>query len=146
MWHVLEHIYHPAALIDEISALLAPNGIFIIAVPNCAGLDAKFYRQNWIAWDTPRHVNHFHLRSLQKFMSHYNFKLIKKSSISLDGLFNALMREQLINKRFSSEFPMRISRLARAAAIGSCAVFAGWFSPFLEQSRGASLLTIWQKS
>lgn len=145
LWHVLEHIYQPELQIEKIKNLLAPDGMLIIAVPNCASLDAKFYKTNWIAWDTPRHVNHFHTQSLQRFMSHHEFKLLKKSSLSLDALFNALMSEQLINKRAGGGIAMIILRMMRASIIGFCSMVAGWFSPFLEQSRSASLLTIWQK-
>ncbi len=145
LWHVFEHIYQPVTEIERIRARLTDDGVLVIAVPNCAGLDAAFYRQNWIAWDTPRHVNHFHLKSLQKFMELHKFILIKKSSLALDSFFNALMSEQLVNQCSRASRGTKTLRLLRAGLIGGCSFFAGWFSPFLEQSRGASLLTMWQK-
>ncbi|KAA3616188.1 MAG: class I SAM-dependent methyltransferase [Calditrichaeota bacterium] len=146
MWHVMEHIYSPQDEIKKISRVLSADGLLVLAVPNCASFDAKFYKQNWIAYDTPRHVNHFHLKSLQKFLELHNFQLVKKSNLFLDSLFNVVMSEQLIETRYGTSVVGRLFHFLRAAIIGFVSIMAGLFSPLLEQSRGATLLTIWRKT
>ncbi|MCA9734201.1 MAG: class I SAM-dependent methyltransferase [Deferribacteres bacterium] len=146
MWHVLEHIYSPITEIEHIYNFLVQDGFLVLAVPNAASIDAKYYQNNWIAWDTPRHVNHFHLKSLQKFLEMHKFKLVQKSNLSLDSLFNALMSEQLIAQRKGASSLEKAGMMVRAAIVGKVSLLAGLLSPLLQQSRGASLLTVWQKS
>src|SRR6056297_1374060 len=59
MWHVLEHVHDLQETVAKIESLLADNGILVIAVPNIESHDAKLYRKDWVALDTPRHLYHF---------------------------------------------------------------------------------------
>ena len=59
MWHVLEHVYNLADEWQTLRRLLKNDGRLVIAVPNCASLDAKHYREFWAAYDVPRHLWHF---------------------------------------------------------------------------------------
>ena len=71
--HVLEHCIDPFKAIQNIRALLRPNSILIIEVPNnaCAGL--KFFGNVWLWLDVPRHLNFFTRASLRALLSNYGF-------------------------------------------------------------------------
>lgn len=65
LWHALEHMRDPLAALRRVRALLAPDGIGIIAVPNvmCRGLAAT--GTNWIWLQPPYlHLWHFSVRTL----------------------------------------------------------------------------------
>ncbi|MHC5020686.1 MAG: class I SAM-dependent methyltransferase [Planctomycetota bacterium] len=64
--HVLEHIPDPMAALREIRRLLAPGGCAVIAVPNRAGVWAKWLGPDWVALDLPRHLYHFSPASLRR--------------------------------------------------------------------------------
>ena len=59
MWHVLEHVPDLEVQIKELKRLLKPDGLLVIAVPNFKSYDAKVYKENWAAYDVPRHLYHF---------------------------------------------------------------------------------------
>lgn len=57
-WHSLEHLTEPGEAIDAGASLLQPGGILIVAVPNSASLQARFFGDRWFALDQPRHLVH----------------------------------------------------------------------------------------
>jgi 2-polyprenyl-3-methyl-5-hydroxy-6-metoxy-1,4-benzoquinol methylase len=64
LWHVLEHVPEPVALLQEIRRLLTPGGFVYIEVPNAGGWAAQRFRHHWLAYDVPKHLFHFTPRSL----------------------------------------------------------------------------------
>jgi SAM-dependent methyltransferase len=58
-WHSLEHLRSPRSAIVAAHRLLKTDGVAIIAVPNNASLQAKFFGAKWFALDLPRHLGHF---------------------------------------------------------------------------------------
>lgn len=64
MWHTLEHFRDPRAIVAAAKKQLAHNGVFIIAVPDAAGLQATVFRGKWFHLDVPRHLFHFTRGSL----------------------------------------------------------------------------------
>ena len=77
MWHVLEHVPRLNERIEELKRLIKPNGIIIIAVPNCNSLDAKIYKENWAAYDVPRHLYHFTPKDIELLFKSYKKPKIK---------------------------------------------------------------------
>lgn len=68
LWHVLEHIPDPAALLHAVSRLLRPGGTLLVAVPNFGSFEARLGQAGWFHLDVPRHVNHFTPRSLGRML------------------------------------------------------------------------------
>ncbi|MBT8304465.1 MAG: class I SAM-dependent methyltransferase, partial [Bacteroidia bacterium] len=66
LWHVLEHLPELEENISVFKSLLKPNGRLVIAVPNFKSYDAIFYKENWAAFDAPRHLWHFSQTSIKK--------------------------------------------------------------------------------
>jgi len=64
MWHTLEHFRDPRAIVEAAKRQLAPDGVFVIAVPDAAGFQAKVFGGKWFHLDVPRHLFHFTRDSL----------------------------------------------------------------------------------
>ena len=93
MWHVLEHIANLEETIKEVEALLNPNGILIIAVPNFNSFDAAYYKNYWAAFDVPRHLWHFSRNTMKNLFSD---KLILQETIPMifDSFYVSLLSEK----------------------------------------------------
>lgn len=133
MWHVLEHIHDVPGLMNNLNRLLADDGYLIIAVPNIDSFDAKFYKENWIALDTPRHLYHFQPKDIISLMDKYSFEVRKISNrLYFDVWYNALLSAQhhaKVEKRNTS-----IIDLFKAGAIGKLSFFNGMINPLKSSS------------
>lgn len=56
LWHVIEHLPDPLAVIKAASEKLNPDGILIIATPNPKSLQFKIFHRFWAHLDAPRHL------------------------------------------------------------------------------------------
>jgi 2-polyprenyl-3-methyl-5-hydroxy-6-metoxy-1,4-benzoquinol methylase len=95
LWHSLEHIHNLKETIELLHSLLKQDGLMCIALPNIDSLDARFYKNKWIALDAPRHLYHFTPQSIQKFLNNSGFEIIKYQQMPLDVFYNTLMTEKL---------------------------------------------------
>lgn len=64
LWHSLEHFPDPLQLLQQLTGLLNPNGVIIIAVPNFSGWQARLFGRGWLHLDVPRHLWHFSRQAL----------------------------------------------------------------------------------
>lgn len=97
LWHVLEHLPNLEDQILKIKSLLEKNGTLIIAVPNYKSYDAKYYKQYWAAYDTPRHLWHFSQKSIKTIFAEKN--LIVKDTLPMyfDSYYVSLLSEKYKN-------------------------------------------------
>jgi 2-polyprenyl-3-methyl-5-hydroxy-6-metoxy-1,4-benzoquinol methylase len=93
MWHVLEHVPNLEETIQKIEALLNPNGVLIIAVPNYNSFDAAYYKNYWAAFDAPRHLWHFSRNAMKKIFSN-NLILLKTKPMIFDSFYVSLLSEK----------------------------------------------------
>ena len=93
MWHVLEHVPNLEETIRDVEALLKPNGILIIAVPNFYSFDAPYYKNFWAAFDVPRHLWHFSKASMNKLFSD-KLSLLKISPMVFDSFYVSILSEK----------------------------------------------------
>lgn len=56
LWHVLEHLPAPLALLAPLAGNLAPGGILVIATPNPSAWQFKVMGRHWPHVDAPRHT------------------------------------------------------------------------------------------
>jgi len=56
LWHVVEHLHEPFALLNQAAKNLKPGGILVIATPNPAALQFAILRSHWVHVDAPRHL------------------------------------------------------------------------------------------
>jgi 2-polyprenyl-3-methyl-5-hydroxy-6-metoxy-1,4-benzoquinol methylase len=59
MWHSLEHVHRPLAILREAWRLLVPGGKLVIACPNIDSWAYRAFGPSWFALDLPRHLIHF---------------------------------------------------------------------------------------
>jgi 2-polyprenyl-3-methyl-5-hydroxy-6-metoxy-1,4-benzoquinol methylase len=91
IWHVLEHMDNPVAVIAKSCSLLAENGILILAVPNFSSMEAKIFKQSWFHLDIPWHKYHFTKKSLEYLVEKNNLRIVKSSTFCLEqGVYGVI--------------------------------------------------------
>jgi 2-polyprenyl-3-methyl-5-hydroxy-6-metoxy-1,4-benzoquinol methylase len=73
LWHSLEHVHAPLAVLREAHRLLAPGGKVVVAVPNIESGPFRWFGPSWFGLDLPRHLTHFSPRTLQKMLLKVGF-------------------------------------------------------------------------
>jgi len=94
LWHVLEHFQDPVEYAASIWHLLKPNGVCIVALPNCSSYDAAHFGSFWAAWDVPRHLWHFTPETFGKFSEKTGFKLARIRSLPLDVFYISILSKK----------------------------------------------------
>jgi 2-polyprenyl-3-methyl-5-hydroxy-6-metoxy-1,4-benzoquinol methylase len=95
MWHVLEHVPLLNERIEELKRLIKPNGIIIIAVPNCNSKDAQIYKEHWAAYDVPRHLYHFTPHTLEHIFKKHGLKLFNTLPMIFDSFYVSMLSEKI---------------------------------------------------
>jgi SAM-dependent methyltransferase len=75
---VFEHLYQPAAYLEEIRRLLRPGGIVFIGVPNYGGLSAKLKGPDWDMISPVAHVRYFTARTMSRFLNQHGLVPVRK--------------------------------------------------------------------
>jgi SAM-dependent methyltransferase len=73
MWHSLEHVHAPLAVLREAHRLLVPGGRLVVAVPNIDSLPFRWFGPAWYGLDLPRHLTHFSPWTLQHILLRAGF-------------------------------------------------------------------------
>ncbi len=93
LWHVLEHVYDLRATLRTLTAHLTDRGAMLIAVPNHLSPDALRYRDQWAAYDVPRHLWHFTPSSMAMFLQQEGLRIQKIVPMKLDAYYVSLLSE-----------------------------------------------------
>lgn len=75
LWHVLEHLSDPSAMLAQVCRLLRPGGALLVGVPNFGSLEARLCRDKWFHLDAPRHLSHFTPPSLERALEHAGLRV-----------------------------------------------------------------------
>nr|WP_262908666.1 class I SAM-dependent methyltransferase [Hymenobacter translucens] len=94
LWHVLEHVHTLNETLRELIALLKPDGVLIIAVPNVESLDAQHYRQDWAAYDVPRHLYHFSPKTMTLLLKKHKLAVRAQLPMPLDAYYVSMLSEK----------------------------------------------------
>lgn len=94
LWHVLEHVTDMPETLSFFNAKLKKNGVLIIAVPNHVSYDAQIYKEYWAAYDVPRHLHHFDLKSMKTVVEKYGFELIETKPMKFDSFYVSMLSEK----------------------------------------------------
>jgi len=143
LWHVLEHLYDPARAVQRIGDLLGKDGYLLIALPNIESIDARVYGADWIALDTPRHVNHFSPGTLTRLLTDAGFAPLARRQLPFDAFFNTLMSEGLRAKRAHSSRLVWPFRLVRAGVVSLMSLLGG--SRVCSARYGATMVFLFGK-
>jgi len=91
MWHSIEHFHNINDIFKIIKKKIKSTGYLIIACPNIDAAEISILKDNWIAYDIPRHIYHFNPQSLDTYVSKFNFKVISKYKMLQDTVFNIFL-------------------------------------------------------
>nr|WP_299345338.1 class I SAM-dependent methyltransferase [Allomuricauda sp.] len=94
LWHVLEHLPDLDTHAKKLSALLKPDGVLIIAVPNFKSWDAKHYKSYWAAFDVPRHLSHFSRKSISKIFAKHGLVVDQIRPMIFDAFYVSILSEK----------------------------------------------------
>jgi len=94
MWHVLEHVDDIKWQVAQLQRLVNPSGRVIIALPNYKSYDGQYYKEQWAAYDVPRHLNHFNRNTLSKIFKTSGLELIKMDKLKWDAYYISYLSEQ----------------------------------------------------
>lgn len=119
MWHVLEHVPNLEETIKILSSLLSEKGVLLVAVPNFKCFDAEFYKENWAAFDVPRHLWHFSKSAIASLFAKEGLELAKISPMWFDSFYVSMLSESHKTGK---------SNLFRAFLIGGYSNLKGLFS------------------
>ena len=68
LWHTLEHVSDPRAVLRQVVGWLRPGGTLLVATPNLGSLQARIAGPKWFHLDVPRHRTHFTAEGLRACM------------------------------------------------------------------------------
>lgn len=94
LWHVLEHVTDMNETLSFFKSKLKKDGVLIIAVPNHVSYDAKSYKEHWAAYDVPRHIYHFDVKSMSSLLSNAGFKLVETKGMKFDSFYVSMLSEK----------------------------------------------------
>lgn len=83
MFHVLEHLYEPAAYVSAVAEYLRPGGSLVVQVPNAASFQFLMFGENWNGVDVPRHLINFRVCDLDALLEHCGFEVLRHKHFSL---------------------------------------------------------------
>lgn len=97
LWFVIEHLRNPESAIKEFYRVLKPGGILLLAQQDFGSIQAKFFKENWLYLDIPRHLWQFTSASLTLLSETAGFNL-KKVSWSCLEMSPYCMLQSTLNK------------------------------------------------
>jgi SAM-dependent methyltransferase len=130
LWHALEHIHAIGETLERLKRLLRKDGVMVIALPNPACPEAALYRENWVAWDAPRHLYHFTPGTLEKLLEKHGLRISESMPYFPDAIFNIVYSEKLAGARENK--PVSIAGLPGAS------LKAAWRLPLNSFDPGGS--------
>lgn len=72
----LEHHQEPVLALKKAHALLVPEGICVVEVPNYGGFWRRVFRSFWMPLMVPQHLFHFNKKTIQKTFEAAGFKRV----------------------------------------------------------------------
>jgi len=75
MFHVIEHVDSPSAVIGRVAEWMAPGGVFALETPNLDSMDARRFKERWWGgYHIPRHWTLFTPETLQAMLRSHGFE------------------------------------------------------------------------
>lgn len=102
MWHVLEHVEKLNETLATIHTILKKDGVAFIALPNKDSIDAKAYKENWAAYDVPRHLWHFSEPDFRYLAEKHGFILEAIKPMHFDVFYISMLSEKNKNTPLAS--------------------------------------------
>lgn len=140
MWHVIEHVPDPWALLRVSSANLEPGGILALATPNPDSLQFRLLKGRWLHADVPRHLTLIPLATLREEVAGHGLELLGATTNDPVGL---LLNEMGWQRSFVSP-PAQRPDVRLAWTVGK--VLATALGPIERRGmRGAAYTAVFRK-
>jgi SAM-dependent methyltransferase len=107
MHHVIEHVRHPGAVLEEAVRVLRPGGALVLVTPNVASAAHARWGMHWRGLEAPRHLHLFSGAALKRLLAAAGFAAARVETSALSGAW--------------------IERASRAAASAHTEARAGWW-------------------
>jgi len=77
LWHVLEHLAEPKAVLSEIARILHPKGLLAMATPNLSGMSTDFLGQKSRIFNPKEHLYYYTPETLCRLLRRCGFRVLK---------------------------------------------------------------------
>lgn len=116
LWHVIEHLTLPFALLAAIADHLRPGGIVMIAAPNPQSFQFSIFRSRWKAVDAPRHLTLIPAPLITGMLAQHGLKtLLMDSHDANSRMEDYVYWHEQFTQRFSQPALKRAAHLVGAA-------------------------------
>lgn len=129
--HVVEHLLNPETGISEMSRVLAPGGLLVLATPNLDSPMRKWKAERWIGYQDPTHIS---LKTPAEWLAMLKKYQLKPQKIFSDGFWDA---------PYLPLIPKRLQKLLFGAPGGLQAIL-GWSMIPLRMGESLIVLAIKQ--
>ena len=100
---VLEHLINPQETINGIYKILKPNGKIIVSIPNPNGIGARLFKEKWVHWHIPYHLQHYSKKSIEILSNKSGLKIDKITTITNSRWLDFQWRHLLYYPDFSKK-------------------------------------------
>ena len=76
LWHVIEHVVDPFALIEACAEKVNSGGFLLLAAPNPEALQFLIFKEAWVHLDAPRHTSLIPLKLLESKLTALGFEIV----------------------------------------------------------------------
>lgn len=77
MFHVIEHVASPRAVVERLASWLTPGGVLALETPNIDSLDARLFRRGtWGGFHIPRHWHLFSRSTLTRLLESVGLEVV----------------------------------------------------------------------
>lgn len=128
--HVVEHLNAPEQAIAEMSRVLAPGGMLLLATPNLDSLMRYIKKDSWIGYKDPTHIS---LKTPSQWLGYLRAHGLRPRKVFSDGFWDAPYLPLL---------PARLQKILFGWPGGLQAVF-GW--SIIPLRMGESLIVLADK-
>jgi 2-polyprenyl-3-methyl-5-hydroxy-6-metoxy-1,4-benzoquinol methylase len=136
LWHVIEHLPNPWALISAAAENLAPNGILVMAAPNPDAWQFRIMGRVWPHLDAPRHLYLLPAQALTEYAKSLGLERVHYSTTDSDARsWNRFGWQRLLINRVRGKWLERV-----AFVVG--AVLSIFMAPFESRDPKGSAYTL----
>jgi SAM-dependent methyltransferase len=107
MFHVLEHLDDPIAVLRDAARRLRPGGVLVLGLPNGGSWQARMTGRRWMHLDPPRHLAHFSRRSIEQACAMTGFRVTRIDHRSYEHDALGWMQSWLDALGFESGFVLK---------------------------------------
>ena len=109
--HVFEHVYDPVQTLKDIQKIMPVGGKLLLRFPVIDSFAFEKYKENWVQFDAPRHINLFTRKSIQMAVSNaggYQIENLYDDSFHFQFTGSELYLKKLSLKPADNSFKKRL--------------------------------------